>query len=385
MEGKITADQLKNHISAAAESLDQIHNTFQQSTILTDSSIENTLKTSKVAKPLDEVPKLASLISAHATKLGLVFKPPIAQSTYKSCWNEIDSLVKYSILLISLLNQIKQESEQLSLIFVNELITDGLSIVESSIILINELNKLVDIQEEDEEGKEEQGKEQGRVKPRSSDQRLIGVGVVWESSESAIKTCKSGSSGVLRSKLKQTNKLVIDALKELQEWLENPIIGGGFDFEEDDDIFGLSFDEDDKTLKNKKLSENGNEEEEDDDDEDQKADDEVIKYGEIWSTKIQLIKLLISLLDKSIPPSKYNVKYSKGLDLLNEKRLKVNEYVDDLVASIVYDSDVESAKNASAELTKEINQIVELVRKLNNDDQKRCKWLDSWKAKYQEQ
>lgn len=350
-----TKEELKAHIAAVAENLEQIHSTVQ-SEITT--GIKSALQASTISQPLDELPKLTSLINAHATKLGLIFKPTIAESTYKSCWSEIDSFLKYNAYLISLLNQIKEERSIMSEVFTNELLQQGLLTLESSIVLVNELNKLVDEEKEEHDN-------------TSSDQRLIGVGVVWESCETLSKTSKSGSSGVLRLKLKQTNKLVLDALDELKEWLENPTAGGGFDFDADD-IFGLN---DSPKTEDQQVTEESDAE---------PVDDEVLQYGVVWSTKIQLVKLLISLLDKSIPASKYNTKFAKGLDVLNSTRLKINEFVDDLVACIVYDNDIEGAKAASKSLTKEINQVVEVVRKLNNDDEKKCKWLDSWKVKYEE-
>lgn len=346
-----TSEELKEHIYSVSETLTQLHNTFE--TAASNSSVEDQLQSSKVLNPLDEIPKLSKLINAQVTKIGLVFKPVIAETTYKACWTELDSLVKYLVLLISLLNQLRKEINLYSSIFINELTQDTLSIIESSIALINELSRQIDIEEVENTD--------------SSDYRLIGVGIVWESCDRLLKTFKNGSSGVLRLKLKQTNKLIVDALDELNEWLENPLVGGDFD---EDDIFGLN-------------KENDNEDDGESEAE-EKADDEVIEYGKTWSTKIQLVKLLISLLDKSIPASKYTVKFSKSLDLFNEKRLKLNEFVDDLVACVVYDNDIEGAQNASKELTKEINLVVDLVRKINNDDEKRCKWLDSWKAKYQE-
>jgi effector-binding domain-containing protein len=359
-----TASELAEHITQVAASLSQLQSHFQSS-LSTSSTNNDLLQTSKIAKPLDEVPKLASLISGHATKLGLIYKPPIALTTYKTCWSELDNFVKYNVMLISLFKQLKSEVSTLSEVFYYELGNDATSVIDSCLILVNELQKII-VQEAEREG--EPGDDEDDVSGR-----LTSIGMVWESCDNITKTHKAGSSGVLRSKLKLTNKLVIDALDELREWLENPIAGGGFDYD-DDDIFGLG-DENPAAKSLQEKNKSGHEE---------RADDEVVKYGEKWSNKIQLVKLLISLLDKSIPVSKYNNNFAKGLDTLNDNRLKINEYVDDLVACVVYDSDVEGATEASQLLTKEINQIVDIVRKLNNDDEKKCKWLDSWKAKYQE-
>lgn len=362
-----TSEQLKDHIKALSETLTQLRSTFQDSITSNPIKIPTSIQIANVSNPIDEIPKLSSLINAHTTKVGLVFKPPIAKSSYNACKTEVDSLVKYAILLISLLYQIQKNREIYSKLFVNELSYDGLSILEVCIMLLNNLIEVIDINVENENETEDNDE-----KPKKeTNQRLASVGLIWDSCEKLTKSCKNGSSGILRIKLKQANKLVIDALDELKEWLENPIVGNGFDFD-DDDIFGLSHNDDGKIKNEENLSD------------EEQADEDVIAFGNVWSTKIQLIKLLISLLDKSIPTSKYNVKFSKGLDLLNETCLKINEYVDDLVACTVYDADIAGGEKASKLLNNQTNQILELVRKINNDDEKKCKWLDSWKHKYQE-
>lgn len=354
-----TATQLKDHITAVTESLSQLRSNFQNSITTNSINTPDSIQRANVNNPIEEIPKLSSLLSAHTTKLGLIFKPPISKTTYNACKIEIDSLIKYSILLLSLLYQIQKDKNIYSSLFANELSYEGLSIIEVNLILLNNLNELVDIEEE---------VTTTTTTTTTTDQRLSSVGLVWDACEKLSKTCKNGSSGVLRSKLKLTNKLVVDALDELKEWLENPIVGGGFDFD-DNDIFGLN---------NKDENLKSNEEE------DEKADESVIEFGKIWSTKIQMIKLLISLLDKSIPASKYTVKYSKGLDLFNDSCLKINEHVDDIVACTVYDADVKNGESAGKLLNKEAIQVLELVRKINNNDEKKCKWLDSWKIKYEE-
>lgn len=107
-----TSEELKNHLSKVGESLSQLRTTFQES-ITSNSITTNSIQTANVTQPLDEVPKLSSLLSAHATKLGLVFKPPIATTTYTACQTEVDSLLKYAALLLSLLTQIQLEKKNI--------------------------------------------------------------------------------------------------------------------------------------------------------------------------------------------------------------------------------------------------------------------------------
>ena len=92
-----TPADLSNHITAVQETLQQLQINFQNSITSSNENLIN-LESTKIAKPLDEIPKLTNLISAHATKLGLVFKPPIENSTLKACWTEIDNIVQHSLL-----------------------------------------------------------------------------------------------------------------------------------------------------------------------------------------------------------------------------------------------------------------------------------------------
>lgn len=351
-----TSEELKEHIASISSTLQQL-----QSTLNNLNSTSGLLQPANVKDPLLEISKLSSLISTHATKLGLVFKPPIAATTYNTCFQELDSFFKYIKFLISILNQLKNSTESYSNLFINELSYNTASIIESAFYLVEELGKLIDTEDV--------------LKDDKTDERLIGVGIVWEKCENISKNAKIGSSGILRGKLKSSSSLVLDASEELKEWLLDPMVGDAFNL----DDFSDNFDGDDDKIQ---TSNNGDEDESGDEDEDEDVPEAIIKYGETWSPKIQLVKLFLSLLDRSIPASKYTKKFSKNIDLFHEKQLKVNEYVDDLVASIVYDMDLENAKKASDKLTKEINQIFEIVKILNNNDEKKVKWLESWKIKY---
>lgn len=314
-----------------------------------------TLK-SNVVSPIDEIPKLAKLINAHATKLGLVYKPPIAETSVSACRSEVNEFLKTIMMLWSVINQVKTESEKYSTVFVGQLSGDLRSVIESSIVLVGELARLIDAEDD------------------SSAQRLVGVGLVWETTEVLVETVKIGNSGVLKNKMKICNKVIVDALEELTEWLENPVDGGDENYDIDE-LLGVE-----------KVPSTLNDEEEEKDDEEEgeseMASDEVIGCGKKWAKKIQLVKLLVGLLINSIPAFKYTVKFSKSLDAINENRMNLNEYIDDVIASIVYDSDSESAEEAGLLLDKEVKGLVELVKKIN--DEKKIKWVDSWVLKYKE-
>lgn len=335
-------EELKVHIGTLIKNITDFKN-----------SESKTLQ-SHVQSPVEEIPKLASLINAHATKLGLVYKPPVKESSANACRSETDLFCKNVVLLSSIINQLRKETEKYSLVFVNELAFEFNSIVEAAIILLSELVKLLDLETDD------------------GAQRLVGVGLVWESTDAIVKTVKGGNSGVLRNKLKSSNKVIIDALDELKEWLENPVEGGDENYDMDE-LLGI-----DKVPTDLNDDDDSNDEDADD----ELASEEVIECAKKWERKVSLLKLLVGLLNKSIPDYKYTTKFSKSLDAIDNNRKNLNEYVDDVIASLVYDSDVDSAEKAGALLDKEAKGLVEIVKKIN--DEKKIKWVDSWVIKYNE-
>lgn len=333
------AEDLKQHIGTLIQNITDFKN-----------SESKTLQ-SHVQSPVEEIPKLANLIKAHATKLGLVYKPPIQETTINACRTETDIFCKNVVLLSSVINQLRAEVEKYSLVFVNELSYDFNSIVEAAVILLGELNKLIDLENDD------------------GAQRLVGVGLVWESTDTILNTVKGGNSGVLRNKLKSSNKVIIDALEELQDWLENPIEGGDENYDMDE-LLGV---EKVPTELNDEKSINSDNE---------MAPEDVVQCATKWERKISLLKLLVGLLNKSIPDSKYNIKFSKSLDAIDNNIKNLSEYVDDVIASLVYDSDVNSAEAAGASLNNGVKGLVDIVKRIN--DEKKIKWVDSWAVKYKE-
>lgn len=332
------ADELKFYLSTMIENLTEVGNSNTQRF------------KSSVQSPIEEIPKLANLINAHATKLGLVYKPPIAESSFNACRAETDIFCKNVMLLMSVINQVREDLSTYSKVFVTELSGDFKSLIEAAVILLNELVKLIGLENDD------------------GAQRLVGVGLAWEATETIVRTIKLGNSGVLRNKLKICNKVIVDALEELNEWLENPVEGGGESYDINE-LLGLTKESVPMKLK-------------DEEEEEEMAAEDVVKCGKKWSKKIGLVKLLVGLLNRSIPNSKYTVKFSKSLDAINDNRMKLNEFVDDIIASLVYDSDNSMAEEAGVLLDKEVKGLVELAKKIN--DEKKVKWIDSWVIKYYE-
>lgn len=313
---------------------------------------QESLEPSKVHVPEDELVKVSTLIHSHITKVGIVFKPIILESTYKACSEEVSTLVKNISLLAALMGQFQKSLDKYSKLYVSELIKQFKLVINTVNSLFKELVNVLDLEEDSESG-----------------ERLIDVGKVWECCDSLKKLAKDGSSGVLKIKLLESNKLVVDGLEELEEWNKDPQLMN-------DDPFDFSDDEGDANDAAAPVDQsNGSDDE---------IDSELIAFSNKWTMKIKLIKLLMSTLNKSIPAPTVSIKFATTIDSLNDRRLELNEYIDELIGSIIFDIDLESAKSASNDLTKCVNSVIQLVSKLNNDDEKKIKWLTTWKVKFLE-
>lgn len=320
----------------------------KQVTIYYLESVQNSsLEPAAVTEPAVELGKVSTLIHSHVTKIGIVFKPVVLETTYSACSKELTTLLKTLSLLASLLRQFQIDQDKFSKLYVNELTLQFKTLVQCTCALLEELVEVLDLSEENESG-----------------QRLVDVGRIWECCDSFKQLGSNGSTGVLNAKITQSNMLIVDALEELEEWLENPHM------ETEDDPFAVSDLNDEPPIKDNEAK--------------VPLNHDLVEFGKKWAMKMKLVKLLMSTLNKSIPKPAITVTFGTTIDTLNQRRLQLNEYVDELVGSIVWDKDLESAQEAAQDLITCVNSVIQLVSKLNNNDDKKIKWLLTWKAKFLE-
>ncbi|OUM53450.1 hypothetical protein BVG19_g2731 [[Candida] boidinii] len=335
------------------------------------------IDSASLANPLEELEKLFKLIHAHSTKLGILFKPVIDNNKKNVILEEIKETNKVLILLTSACAQVQTETiknNSFSFVFSSELNQYVLSLYEIYSRFVDELGESLDVTE---------------FEDGDTDNRLICVGQIWESCDSLVKLIKGGQSGVLKRKIKETTSLITDACEELEEWTENPDAGGiddPFKFNDGDDHDEESEDEDSKIPTKANDDDNKDQDDEEIDEELKK----VVEYGKKWVYKIKLIKLLLSSLDKSIPSEKaskdkkHQNEYAKAIDSLDKSRMKLSEYTDDVVCTIIEDNDTSMADEFGDKLKKETDGIIKKVRTLNTNDEKKTKWLDNWSVKFKE-
>lgn len=338
------------------------------------------IDSASLLNPLEELEKLFKLIHAHSTKLGILFKPVIDDNKKNVILEEIKETNKVFILLTSACAQLQTETiknNTFSFVFSSELNQSVLSLYEIYTRFIDELGESLDVTE---------------FEDGDTDNRLICVGQIWESCDGLAKLIKSGQSGVLKRKIKETTVLITDACEELEEWTENPDADGlddPFKFNDDEDDEDEESEDEDSKIPSK-VNDDNNEAEGDGDDEIDEELKKVVEYGKKWVYKIKLIKLLLSSLDKSIPSEKtskdkkHQSEYAKAIDSLDKSRMKLSEYTDDVVCTIIEDNDTSIADEFGDKLKKETDGIIKKVRILNTNDEKKTKWLDNWSVKFKE-
>jgi len=347
---------LKKLILSFKEALQYWHTCLEGS-----SNSLSEVKAAEVSNPLEELDKLAKLIRAHTTKVGIVFKPDTIVKGTDAAFSTLQKLSESLVLIISLISQL--ENKIISTMFYKEILNGVRLLIESNIQFAEELAAVeVNSGEESQPALESNNDDE-------IDGRLVSVGKIWSNCDALSKLIKDGELGVLSKKIKQSIILIEDGLDEFEEWAENPD-----DFDMDDDPFGFSDDETDEANvppTNGAAEEEGNKEEK----------EKLIKFAQLWLSKIKLIKLLLTSVTRSLPS------VTSG-DVINNiyevQRLLVNK-IDTLVVDLMLGQEVdeESVLN-SKDITKMCDKLIKIVKDVNNLNENKVKWCVAWNSKFKE-
>lgn len=319
------------------------------------------VKAAEVSNPLEELDKLAKLIRAHTTKVGIVFKPDTIVKGTDAAFSTLQKLSESLVLIISLISQL--ENKIISTMFHKEILNSVRLLIESNIQFAEELAAVeVNSGEESQPALESNNEDE-------IDGRLVSVGKIWSNCDALSKLIKDGELGVLSKKIKQSIILIEDGLDEFEEWAENPD-----DFDMDDDPFGFSENESDEAdvpPTNEAAEEEGNKEEK----------EKLIKFAQLWLSKIKLIKLLLTSVTRSLPS------VTSG-DVINNiyevQRLLVNK-IDTLVVDLMLGQEVdeESVLN-SKDIIKMCDKLIKIVKDVNKLNENKVKWCVAWDSKFKE-
>lgn len=314
------------------------------------------VSSAKVASPLEELVKLAKLIKAHTTKVGIVFKPENLKGLEEAAYNVVQKLSETVVLLVSLVAQL--EKKDVSKLLYDEILSQLSLIIGSNIAFAEELSAL-----EKETYIGEKVDEKVDKDPNPTDKRLVSVGRIWASCDALVKLVEAGKLGLLASKTKQSIVMLDDGLDEFAEWAENP--------EEMDDPFGFSDDESDEEAPPK----------EDETHLDDEERTELIAYAKKWLEKVKLIKLLLTSLTRSLP----TVTAGEDIDNIYTTQRTIVTLVDKLIVDLMMDQVVDEKTNEYAvSIDKACKSIVKTVKNANKNSENKVKWCVAWTAKYEE-
>ncbi|ABN65485.2 predicted protein [Scheffersomyces stipitis CBS 6054] len=345
---------------------------YKEAVLYWSSAFENAeefsgIQAAKVNKPLDELLKLAKLIKAHTTKVGIIFKPENLKKDANPAFTTLSKLSETLILLVSVVVQLRPS--EISQLYYDELLKGIKQLMDSNKELSHELTLIFDSQN-DENTENTPSKDSDEM-----DKRLVSVGKIWSNCDVLISMINNGALALLTDKIKQSVLLIEDGFEEFAEWTENVE-------EIDDDPFGFSDDE------------FSDEESEDDahppvaEDKDNKSEDdgengedveELKKFAQLWLKKIELVKLLISSFKKSLPLSTSGSSIDSIYAIQFGLVKLIDKFIVDLMLDRTIDGEIEEYTGA---ITKESVKLAKLARDIHAKNNKKAKWYEAWETKF---
>ncbi|KAH3671203.1 hypothetical protein WICMUC_004720 [Wickerhamomyces mucosus] len=301
------------------------------------------IKSPKVDNLKDETIKILKLIYAHTTKIGIAFRPPVAVN---AAYSQVKEVSQFFLLLISTMSLYEQDSSY-SNFYTTELIEQVRKLVSTYISFLAELQKL--------EFDEKKGENEETV-----DSRLVSIGIIWDQCTTTEVLVTEGNLGLLKKNIKQSIKIIEDALDEFGEWLEDP------QKYDEADPFGLGdvASEDEGSQK-----------------EEEEVDPSLVLLGKRWKEKLKLVKLLLSSLIKSLPDNEERIE-GKDLDIFDKEQKYLIEQVDELVAGFFLNLSLYEVEKIARIIEKQSGHLIDLVTNLNENDEKKVKWLNIWMERF---
>lgn len=324
-----TEEDLRQLILSFKEGLQLYSTTLSQ-------SLSDIKSSSHLVAPDEELTKLAKLLSAHATKVGIAFRPPVSVN---ASYEQLKETSAKMLLIVGVVAQF--DEQRWSSLFYKEVINRVRELIQGYVTLLDELDAL-DFKDDSKE---------------HSEGRLISVGKIWDSCKSIEALMSVGNFGLLREQIKLSMGIVEDASAELNEWIEDPFIEAEINFGKVDE----------------------EDEEEEEQEEEQQVSSYTIEFANKWTGKIKMLKLLLSSLGKSLPSS---VETGTSIDEFNKEQNTLGALVDDLVCDIFLNSESKDLDANALKVKDQSQLLIKLVRQLNKDDDKKTKWLDLWSDKF---
>lgn len=330
------------------------------------------------SEPLVELGKLASIIKAHSTKVGIIYNPDTlfkSKQNISTAFKELQAFTNSVFYLLSLL-PLFYSSKHYAEYLLDELDACLLGLLGGIGNLCDEIERLMhvnDVQADADDSKNAKPLDTDK-RPDHDDVRLISIGKIWASCDTFTKISSSGNLGLLNNKIQISSKLINDTLTEVEEWLEDPQL-------EDSDPFGLdnSFSGD----------ESGQDEFNSGDEGEKQVLEQMVKFIKLWQNNLKMIKLLLSSFSKSISSNDYKSKEKDGESLtkLNQLHGATVAKIDDLISTAFmlsqdFGPEDKELKEIVEDLNDSIKKIVKIIKLLNRNEEKKGKWVEVWENKF---
>ncbi|CCE63750.1 hypothetical protein TPHA_0F02700 [Tetrapisispora phaffii CBS 4417] len=317
--------------------------------------------------PVEELLKLSKLIKAYSTKVGIVCHPEklLNDDNDKAVFTELSNLTNTLFYFFSLLPLFyNDKKDSYAKFFIQHLDKDVLSLLNGLSKLVNDLISI--LEKENADGSKEDTDSESLI---DSENRLLSIGIIWSACDSLTLLAEKNSVGILSDNIRTSCSLTDDILIDIEEWLEDPAIGYDMLLEAEDEA-------------NEELDSDS------DIDKEGEAIERIKAFLLTWQVNVKLIRLLLSSFTKSISDnsSKQVIKYEgSALDKLQNLHVKTIEYLDELIAD-VFMSDTsfnpEEMDDVIARLNETLKQMLKIIKKINNTDAMKSKWVTVWENKY---
>lgn len=322
----------------------------------------------KTADPLSELVKLAKLIRAHTTKVGIIFEPANLQKQSDAAQTTVTDLSKTFVLFMSALALVSPA--KVSQLFYKEILSKSHDLVSNGKSFCTEIASIWDkSQVPATDDQKEKKTEDASAEPTKTDKRLVSVGKLWSTCDDIVKLIEAGNLKFLERKTRMHLTLIEDGLDEFSEWAENP------EEIDDDDPFGLDEEYSD-TEEVPSL-------EEDDSDNEQSSEnrERLILYSKLWLQKFKLVKLLFLSINKSLP----TITVGTDIDDIYSTEATVCKEIDLLIVELMMNQIVDDEVNDHAKaIDKACLRIMAVLKKANKNNDTKTKWCGSWQARYGE-
>lgn len=340
---------------------------------------------------LVELKKIFTLIHAHFTKIGIVFKWPIPERNINAGKTQLKECLAIYTLLMSLLSQFfNQFKAKASILFHRYVAGNMAELFELTLLLASELELILLHSFETQ---------------YADNKRLVLIGKVWNKCEVISKDLrlnqvenKPGNVNLeflelllLKNELSSNLDILTDALADLEEWMQDPQCNDDFD---EDDPFGLEDDlsEDEyEIVQIKKKMEHANLNKEMSDADSQVSKEQKIEFANRYIPKIKMVKLLYTMIIKTISKKNDTCFLGVTVDELNDiyrLQFDIVSFIDELVSLICLAKkfNKQDVVDTYKELEKSCIMLNSLgLKKLIDLEEKNAKkdiLAESWQAKF---